>query len=42
MDLNTKLLNRLRKIRKKGLKVGLAHGVFDVLHVGHINYFNEA
>ena len=42
MDLNTKLLNRLRKIRKKGLKVGLAHGVFDVLHVGHVNYFKEA
>ena len=24
-----------------GLKV-LCHGVFDILHVGHIRYFNEA
>ena len=21
---------------------GLIHGVFDVIHVGHINYFKEA
>ena len=24
------------------IKLGLAHGVFDVLHVGHIKYFEEA
>ena len=22
--------------------IGLIHGVFDVIHVGHINYFKEA
>lgn len=28
------------KIKKK--ITGLIHGVFDVIHVGHINYFKEA
>lgn len=28
------------KIKKK--IIGLVHGVFDVIHVGHINYFKEA
>jgi len=23
-------------------KVGLVHGVFDVLHIGHIDYFKNA
>jgi len=26
----------------KGKKVVLCHGVFDLLHIGHINHFNEA
>jgi len=32
----------LKKIRKNKKKVVLCHGVFDLLHFGHINYFREA
>ena len=39
-------LENLKKIiekkRKKGKKVILCHGVFDLLHIGHINHFKEA
>lgn len=38
-------LEKLSKISKnlklRGKKVGLCHGVFDVIHVGHINHFEE-
>jgi rfaE bifunctional protein kinase chain/domain/rfaE bifunctional protein nucleotidyltransferase chain/domain len=30
------------KLRNKRKKIVLCHGVFDLLHVGHINYFQEA
>ena len=30
-----------KRINKK-IKLGLAHGVFDILHVGHIEYFKKA
>ena len=30
-----------KRINKK-FKIGLAHGVFDILHVGHIEYFKKA
>ena len=30
------------RLKKKGKKIGLCHGVFDVLHAGHVNHFNEA
>ena len=39
--INTKKLSFLRKKNRKK-KVVLAHGVFDILHLGHINYFKEA
>ena len=34
----------LRKLRQKlnRKKIVLCHGVFDLLHVGHINYFKSA
>ena len=32
----------LDKKRKKGKKIVLCHGVFDLLHIGHIKHFNEA
>ena len=45
----TKLItnrDRLTKListyKKKGKKISLAHGVFDVVHIGHIEYFKEA
>lgn len=33
---------RLRKVRAAGKKIVLCHGVFDVLHPGHILHFKEA
>ena len=40
------LLENLKKIlnskKKEGKKIVLCHGVFDLLHIGHINHFNEA
>ena len=30
------------KLKNKGKKVVLCHGVFDLLHIGHINHFKEA
>ena len=29
-------------IYEKKHKIGLIHGVFDIIHVGHIEYFKEA
>ena len=36
------LKKRVSKDKAKGKKVVLCHGTFDLLHVGHIKYFNEA
>ena len=33
---------KLLKIRFKKKKIVLCHGVFDLLHIGHINYFSAA
>ena len=27
--------------RKKGKLIGLCHGVFDIIHAGHISHFEE-
>jgi rfaE bifunctional protein kinase chain/domain/rfaE bifunctional protein nucleotidyltransferase chain/domain len=32
----------LNKKRSKGKKIVLCHGVFDLLHIGHIKHFNKA
>ena len=41
-----KTLNNLQKIikskKKLGKKIVHCHGVFDLLHVGHIKHFKEA
>ena len=38
-----KLSKKIREIRKKRkITVGLSHGVFDLVHLGHIFHFNEA
>ena len=36
--------NKLKDLRKKNLnkKIGLCHGVFDILHNGHIQHFKKA
>lgn len=36
------LKKKIKNLKKKKYKIGLCHGVFDVLHSGHILYFNEA
>ena len=37
-------LNGLKRIRQKFIakKIVLCHGVFDLLHIGHINYFRSS
>ena len=34
-------LKNIRKLKEKK-KIGLVHGVFDIVHIGHIKYFQEA
>ena len=36
------LANKLNDIRKSKSSIVLCHGVFDLLHLGHIKYFQEA
>ena len=36
------LSSLIESARKEGFKVGFANGCFDVLHVGHIRYFQGA
>ena len=36
------LKNSIQNLKKDKLKVVLCHGVFDLLHLGHIKYFEEA
>tara|TARA_Y100000294_G_scaffold145701_1_gene140984 strand:- start:142 stop:1665 length:1524 start_codon:yes stop_codon:yes gene_type:complete len=36
------LTNIVLKGKKKGKKIVLCHGVFDLLHIGHIKHFNRA
>jgi rfaE bifunctional protein nucleotidyltransferase chain/domain len=33
---------KLKKIKKENKKIVLAHGVFDLLHIGHIKYLKKA
>ena len=36
------LAKTILKLKAKGKKVVLCHGVFDLLHIGHINHFKDA
>ena len=36
------LAEDLKKEKSKGNRIVLCHGVFDLLHLGHIKYFQEA
>ena len=36
------LKNIVLKEKKKDKKIVLCHGVFDLLHVGHIKHFEQA
>ena len=48
MKIENKILNpdKLKKIvqyeKKKGKRIVLCHGTFDLLHIGHIKHFKEA
>jgi len=33
---------QVRRWKARGLKVGFTNGCFDILHMGHVNYLNEA
>lgn len=37
-----KLARIVEDLKKKGKKVVLCHGVFDIVHLGHIRHFNQA
>jgi len=37
-----RLAKIVEDLKKKGKKVVLCHGVFDIVHLGHIRYFNQA
>jgi len=40
---STKVLSKIiSNLKKKGKKIVLCHGVFDILHIGHIKHFKEA
>ena len=36
------IVPQINNFKKNGKTIGLVHGVFDVIHVGHIKYFEEA
>ena len=40
--INENIVNEIRDIKKKGKKIVLCHGVFDLVHPGHIDYFQAA
>jgi len=48
MSLGKKILkyqeavNKIKECRERGLKVILTQGAFDIVHIGHIEYFREA
>ena len=36
------LVSKINKLRKKNIKVGLCHGLFDLMHPGHLSHLNQA
>ena len=36
------IVSKIKSSRNKKEKIGLSHGVFDLLHLGHVAHFNEA
>ena len=39
--INLEQANKISQKYKKTNKICLAHGVFDVLHIGHVSHFHE-
>ena len=42
MNIEKKIIKKLSSIRSRKKTIGLCHGVFDVIHPGHINHFIQA
>ena len=48
MNIKKKILNKdklvklLKEQKNKNKKIVLCHGVFDLVHLGHINHFKKA
>lgn len=42
MLIEKKIFKKIKDLKKRGKIIGLVHGVFDVIHFGHIKYFLEA
>ena len=38
----TKEIKKILKLKKNGKKITLCHGVFDLVHFGHLKYFDQA
>ena len=36
------LKNEINKVKNKNFKIVHCHGVFDLIHIGHIKHFKEA
>ena len=39
---NLKLIKKIRHLKKNKKKIVLCHGVFDLVHLGHIEHFKSA
>ena len=37
-----RLADKIKELKKKNKKISLSHGVFDLLHPGHIFHFEQA
>ncbi len=40
LERNT-LKNKLEALRKEGKKIAFTNGCFDIIHVGHVRYFES-
>ena len=39
---NLKIINKVKNLRRNKKKIVLCHGVFDLVHLGHIKHFKKA
>ena len=39
---NQNIKEKISELKKRGHKVVMCHGVFDLIHIGHLSHFNEA
>ena len=40
-NINSSLLKKLKDFKKNKKKIVLCHGVFDLVHLGHIKHFKK-